>query len=190
MRPPAYLALLFHLAPFVSLTLAHPSSPPPPLPASSPATLHRRVDATSHAVTDCRDGYTEFILVGHNTPWVFQQSHCVRDVSSQGPRHFRMYCTDCRAPGVPSMLQGPVHWHQEVRTMGQCAPTQICVDGPYTPPNAALMHMPWYKSYGTAYCVELQHLVDLGRDGLRVLGQHGADDGVAGQAGGGGIVAG
>ena len=74
--------------------------------------------------------------------------------------------------------------------MGECAATQICVDGPYTPPNAALMHMPWYKSYGTAYCVELQHLVDLGRDGLHVLGQHGAGGGVAGQAGGGGVVAG
>ncbi|MCJ1319885.1 hypothetical protein MMC15_005221 [Xylographa vitiligo] len=195
MRPLTYLSILVHLASALSLTLgpALPLpltlDPPSPSPPSPPSTLHRRVSEASHPQTDCLDGNTEYNLHGNHHPWVFQQSHCLRDNAwTSGSRQYRRFRTDCRAPGMPSMLQGPVSWNQEVHTVGYCAPTQICVDGPYTPPNAAMLHFAWYKRYGTAYCVEQQHLVGLAQDGLRVLGPQEAAGGAAGQAGGGAVA--
>ncbi|MCJ1472883.1 hypothetical protein MMC13_001532 [Lambiella insularis] len=140
------------------------------------AELHRRVE-TSRALTDCCGGYGE-----HHADWVFQQSWCERRTAFPyadyvgTPRNYRI---TCRAPGLPSMLQGPVYWAQQETTDGECTPTQICVDGPYTPPNPAMMHMPWYKRRGTAYCVELQHLIDMAQSGLDVLHAEQAGGGAA-----------
>ncbi|MCJ1377481.1 hypothetical protein MMC17_000576 [Xylographa soralifera] len=170
MLPPTYLPLLLPFASLLPRALAHPSSPSP---------LQSRADPPSRALTDCTEGRDEHGLGGNHANWVFQQSFCIRDSAWQAPRYFRKYRIDCRGPGVPSMLQGPVPWHQEAYNIGECAPSQICVDGPYTPPNAALMQMPWYKRHGTAHCVELQHFVHLGQDALHVEGQAVAGGGVA-----------
>ncbi|MCJ1436122.1 hypothetical protein MMC27_005500 [Xylographa pallens] len=169
MQPPACISLLFHLASALPLTLAHPSHPAP-LPPFPPADLARRVEP-DRPLTDCTEGRDAHGLGGNHADWVFQQSFCVRDTSWHVPRHFRKYRIDCRAPGVPSMLQGPASWLQTAYNVGECTPTQICVDGPYTPPNPAMMQMPWYKTHGTAYCIDQQRFVHLSQDALHVLGQ-------------------
>ncbi|MCJ1421773.1 hypothetical protein MMC32_008140 [Xylographa parallela] len=171
MRPPTYtsLLILLHLASFLPLTLAHPSHPAP-LPSSPPTALTRRVEP-DRPLTDCTEGRSAHDLGGNHAGWAFQQSFCVRDSSWSSPRHFRKYRIDCRAPGVPSMLQGPVSWLHTAYNIAECAPTQICVDGPYTPPDPGLVHLSWYKVHGTAYCVDQQRFVHLSQDGLQVLGQ-------------------
>ncbi|MCJ1282373.1 hypothetical protein MMC26_001696 [Xylographa opegraphella] len=187
MRAPTFLSVIFHLISAFPFTLAHSSNAPFP-PAVSPTALHRRVLETSHALTDCRLSYNEHSPAGAHDSWTFQQSHCVRNSIVKAPYHFRRYRIDCRAPGTPSMLEGLVAADQEEYVIGYCTPTQICVDGPYTPPNPALLFLRWYKKYGTAYCVEQQHLVDMGRDGLHVLGQREGGAGHAGSVGNGGAA--
>lgn len=80
------------------------------------------------------------------------------------------------------MLQGPVPWHRAVYTVNECSSGQICVDGPYTPPNPLMVaQYEWYKRHGTAHCVELQHFVHLGKDAAHVKWQEGQIGGAAGQ---------
>ena len=79
------------------------------------------------------------------------------------------------------MLQGPVPWHQEAYAISSCDATQICVDGPYTPPDPAMMAQhAWYKRHGTAHCVDQQRFVHLSEDGLPGVGAAGGGAGVAG----------
>ncbi|MCJ1291252.1 hypothetical protein MMC34_002795 [Xylographa carneopallida] len=178
MRPLTSLRILIYLGPALPPTLAHPSS-------SSP--LHPRVDDPYRALTDCTEGRSRDGIGGNHADWVFQQSFCIRDSDYDNPRHYRKYRIDCRAPNAQSMLEGPVAWYQTAYNIGECTPAQVCVDAPYTPPNPAMMQVPWYKQHGTAYCIEHQHFVHLGQDALHVVGQQGGGAGGAGQAGGGGV---
>ncbi|MCJ1286552.1 hypothetical protein MMC26_005898 [Xylographa opegraphella] len=133
-----------------SLTLT-PSSPPPAPPSLSPRAT------TSTPISTCTAGY-----IG----WTFQQSFCQRAY----PRSVRAWRMQCHRPGARSMLEGPVPWWQMGSVTGECLPSQLCVDGPYTPPNEAMMRQHWwYKQYGTAYCVEIEYLVGLGTAGLEVM---------------------
>ncbi|MCJ1319886.1 hypothetical protein MMC15_005222 [Xylographa vitiligo] len=138
MRPLTHLPLLALLA---------------PLPRAEP--LHR-------PLTDCTEGRNAHGLGGIHADWTFQQSFCRRDHPPSSPQHYRQYRIDCRAPGAASMLQGPAPWFQRASATGECSAAQICVDGPYAPPDAEMARLPWYKRHGTAYCVEERRFVDLG----------------------------
>ncbi|MCJ1409626.1 hypothetical protein MMC19_003707 [Ptychographa xylographoides] len=168
------LSIFFLLAAAFSFTLAVPS----PLTSSQSANLHRRVYST-RALTSCQEGHDGQGLGGDRAGWVFQQSWCSSDNPYGRPSYHREFRILCRAPGSPSMLQGPVPWHREAYGIGECDPSQICVDGPYTPPNPLLAaNTHWYKTHGTAYCVDQQQFNHMSRDGLRVL--------AAAEGGGGG----
>ncbi|MCJ1318285.1 hypothetical protein MMC15_003613 [Xylographa vitiligo] len=124
------------------------------LPA--PSDLQKRVP-NSTPIDTCGD---------HHLGWSFQQSAC-QDFGPHGVRAWRMICY---APNALSMLQGPIHWSQLASIDGECLPTQLCVDGPYTPPKPWMMQLhDWYKHFGTAHCVEIGYLVGLGQAGLEVI---------------------
>ncbi|MCJ1293515.1 hypothetical protein MMC34_005070 [Xylographa carneopallida] len=155
--------LLYILLSGATLANSPPAAAPPPLPSPSPPPpppppphLHARVP-NSHPIDTC---------TGNHAAWSFQQSVC-QTFLPNGLRTWRMYC---HAPGAASMLEGPVPWWQFATIDGACLPSQLCVDGPYQPPDMGmyLQHW-WYKQHGTAHCVEMEYLVGLGRAGLEVM---------------------
>ncbi|MCJ1420368.1 hypothetical protein MMC32_006725 [Xylographa parallela] len=154
-----FLILLYILISGATVAISTPAVAPLTFPDRSlppPNDLQKRVP-NSHPVDVCQ---------GHYAGWNFQQSTC-QDFRPGGVRAWRIYC---RAPGTVSMLEGPVPWWKFGTINGDCLPSQLCVDGPYTPPDPVMLqeHL-WYKRYGTAYCVEIEYLIGLGRAGLDVI---------------------
>ncbi|MCJ1381081.1 hypothetical protein MMC17_004190 [Xylographa soralifera] len=156
---PPFLILLYILICGATVAISTPAAVPLPfqdLSLALPNDLQKRIP-NSTPVDICEG---DFYL------WNFEQSVC-QDFRPGGVRAWRMHC---RAPGTVSALEGPAAWWQTVTTDGTCLPSQLCVDGPYTPPDPVMMlHYLWYKRHGTAHCVEIQYLIGLGKAGLNVI---------------------
>ncbi|MCJ1434047.1 hypothetical protein MMC27_003413 [Xylographa pallens] len=154
-----FLILLYILICRAIVAISTPAAAPLASQARSlplPNDLQKRVP-NSTPLDTCWD---------HYAGWNFQQSKC-QEFRLGDVRAWRIYC---HAPGTLSVLEGPVHWSNLGIMVGSCLPSQLCVDGPYTPPDPVMMQQhQWYKQYGTAYCVEVEYLVGLGQAGLDVI---------------------